>query len=75
MDIAKIITEAVNTLMKDEALLKAFKQDPIGTVEKKLGIDLPDEQIEAVVKGIKAKIDVDDALGMAGKLMGMLGKK
>ena len=75
MDIAKIITEAVNALMKDEALLKAFKQDPIGTVEKKLGIDLPDEQIEAVVKGIKAKIDVDDALGMAGKLMGMLGKK
>ena len=75
MDIAKIITEAVNALMKDEALLKAFKQDPIGTVEKKLGIDLPDDQIEAVVKGIKAKIDVDDALGMAGKLMGMLGKK
>ena len=75
MDIAKIITDAVNALMKDEALLKAFKQDPIGTVEKKLGIDLPNEQIEAVVKGIKAKIDVDDALGMAGKLMGMLGKK
>ena len=75
MDIAKIITDAVNRLMKDEELLKAFKKDPIGTVEKTLGIDLPDEQIEAVVKGIKAKIDVDDALGMAGKLMGMLGKK
>ena len=75
MDIAKIITDAVNALLKDEELLKAFKKDPIGTVEKKLGIDLPDEQIEAVVKGIKAKIDVDDALGMAGKLMGMLGKK
>ena len=75
MDIAKIITDAVNALMKDEALLKAFKNDPIGTVEKKLGIDLPNDQIEAVIKGIKAKIDVDDALGMAGKLMGMLGKK
>ena len=74
MDIAKIIAEAVNTLMKDEALLKAFKADPIGTVEKKLGIDLPNDQIEAVVKGIKAKIDVDDALGMASKLMGMLKK-
>lgn len=75
MDIAKIITEAVNKLMKDEALMKAFKADPIGTVEKKLGIDLPDEQIQAVVKGIRAKIDVDDALGAASKLMGLLGKK
>ena len=75
VDIAKIVTEAVNRLLKDEELLKAFKKDPIGTVEKKLGIDLPNEQIEAVVKGIKAKIDVDDALGVAGKLMGMLGKK
>ena len=75
VDIAKIVTDAVNKLLKDEELLKAFKKDPIGTVEKKLGIDLPNEQIEAVVKGIKAKIDVDDALGVAGKLMGMLGKK
>ena len=75
MDIAKIIAESVEKLLKDDKLLAAFKKDPVKTLEKQLGIDLPDEQINAVIKGIKAKIDVDDVLGTAGKLMGMLGKK
>ena len=75
MDIAKIITEAVDKLLKDDKLLESFKKDPVKTLEKQLGIDLPDEQINAVIKGIKAKIDVDDVLGTAGKLLGMLGKK
>ena len=75
MDIAKIISETVEKLLKDDKLLASFKKDPVKTLEKQLGIDLPDEQINAVVKGIKAKIDVDDVLGTAGKLLGMLGKK
>lgn len=75
MDIATIVKEAVDKLLSDKTLLEAFKKDPIGTVEKKLGIDLPNDQIEAVVKGIQAKIGVDDAIGMLGKLKGLLGKK
>ena len=75
MDIAKIIAESVEKLLKDDKLLAAFKKDPVKTLEKQLGIDLPDEQINAVIKGIKAKLDVDDVLGTAGKLLGMLGKK
>ena len=75
MDIAKIIAEAVKKLTSDEKLLESFKKDPVKTLEKQLGIDLPDEQINAVIDGIKAKINVDDALGAASKLLGMLGKK
>ena len=75
MDIAKIIAESVEKLLKDDKLLVAFKKDPVKTLEKQLGIDLPDEQINAVIKGIKAKIDVDGAIDVAGKLLGMLGKK
>ena len=75
MDIAKIIAESVEKLLKDDKLLESFKKDPVKTLEKQLGIDLPDEQINAVIKGIKAKIDVDSAIDVAGKLMGMLGKK
>ena len=74
MDIQKIVTEAIERLTSDEALMKAFKNDPIGTVEKKLGIDLPNEQIEAVVKAIKAKIDIDDVVDIAGKVLGFLKK-
>ena len=75
MDITKIITDAVKTLTNDKALLDAFKKDPVGTLEKKLGIDLPDEQINAVIKGIQAKLGADDVIDAAGKLLGMLGKK
>ena len=75
MDIAKIIAESVEKLLKDDKLLAAFKKDPVKTLEKQLGIDLPDEQINAVIKGIQAKVNVDDVLGAANSLLGMLGKK
>ena len=46
---------------------------------KIIGIDLPDEKLEQVVDGIKAKIAVDDIgdkLGDLGdKLGGLFGKK
>lgn len=74
MDLQKIITEAIEKLTSDEALMKAFKKDPISTVEKKLGIDLPNDQIEAIVKAIKAKIDIDDVVDIAGKVLGFLKK-
>lgn len=74
MDIQKIITEAVKALTENEALLKAFNEDPAKTLESKLGIDLPDDKINAVVAGIKAKLGLDDVLEMAGKLKGLFGK-
>lgn len=75
VDIAKIVADVVQALTKDEKLLAEFKKDPVKTVEKKLGIDLPEEQINAVIKAIEAKLGADDVLGAANKLLGMLGKK
>lgn len=75
MDIQKIVTEAVKALTENEALLKEFNANPGKTLEKKLGIDLPEEQIDAVVKAIKAKLGADDVLEAAGKIMGLFGKK
>lgn len=75
MDIQKIIIEAVKALSENEELLKEFNKNPGKTLEKKLGIDLPDEQINAVVAGIKAKLGLDDAMEMAGKIMGLFGRK
>ena len=42
-------------------------------VEKKLGIDLPNDQVEKIVEAVKAKVTldkVDDLLGGLGKLFG-----
>ena len=74
MDIQKIITEAVKLLTENEEMLKAFNKNPAKTLESLLGINLPDEQVNAVVAGVKAKLGLDDVLEMAGKLKSFFGK-
>ena len=72
----------VKSITADKDLMASFTKDPIGTLEKKLGIDLPDEQINQVIEGVKGKIDLkqfglDDvtkATGLLGKLKGIFGK-
>ena len=71
MDIKEKITEAVEKSMKDEALQKQFQKDPVKAVEKVLGVDLPDELIEKIVAGVKAKMTTEklyDAAGLLKKL-------
>lgn len=78
MDIKEQIESIVGKLKNDKNLLADFKKDPIKTVEKLLGIDLPDEALEKVVDGVKAKLGLDkvkDAAGALGALGGLFGKK
>ena len=75
MDIQKLIVKAVKELPENEELLRAFNKNPGKTLEKLLGVDLPDEQINAVVAGVKAKLGLDDVMDVAGKMMGLFGKK
>ena len=58
--IKEIIEDIVEKLKKDPALLKSFKSEPVKTLEKLLNIDLPDDQIESVINGVKAKLELDD---------------
>lgn len=70
-DLKKIISDAVEKISKDEDLKKQFMKEPVKALEKVLNIDLPDELIEKVVNGIKAKITADqlsDAAGLLKKL-------
>ena len=55
-DVKGKIEELVDKIQKDPALLKSFQSDPIKTVEKLLGVDLPDEKLQPLVTGIKAKL-------------------
>lgn len=70
-DMVKLAGEIVEKLGKDKDLMAAFKKDPVALLEKKLGIDLPNDQINALIDGIKAKLKADDVLDAASKLMGM----
>ncbi|MBQ2724425.1 MAG: hypothetical protein IJF78_01840 [Clostridia bacterium] len=73
------IEEIVKKLTENKDLLDDFKKNPIKVVEKLIGIDLPDEKLEAVVDGVKAKLSfdkLDDALdGKLGDTLGGVLKK
>ena len=83
-EIKELIEKAIDKLKGDDNLLENFKKDPIKVVEKLLNVDLPDEKLEAIVEGIKAKLTIDDIGDVAdklglddvlGKLGGLFGKK
>ncbi len=71
MDIKGKINEIVEKVKSDKDFGKKFKDDPIKAVESVLGIDLPDDQVNKIVDGVKAKLSIDkagDALGSLKKL-------
>jgi len=75
MDIRKMAEEMVETIKKDPQLLNKFKTDPVSVIEKLIGIDLPNDQIEKVAELVKAKIDLDKVGDLLGGLGGLFGKK
>ncbi|MBQ7923605.1 MAG: hypothetical protein IJ325_13690 [Clostridia bacterium] len=74
-DVKELIEKAIEALKADDNLLENFKKEPVKTLEKLLKIDLPDEKLDAVVDGIKAKLAIDDVSDVLGKLGGLFGKK
>lgn len=74
MDIKKIIEDTVDKIKGDEALQKQFLSDPAGALKKLTGIDIPTDQLDKIVAGIKAKLTADN-VGDAVKSLGSLFKK
>ena len=70
-DIKKIIEDIIAKIKGDKDIGEKFQKDPTRTVEGLIGVDLPDDQINAVVDGVKAKMNLDN---IAGKLGGLFGK-
>ncbi len=79
MDIQKIIKDVLDKLTGDETLKNDFMANPTKVLEKLVGIDLPDDKIDAVIKGIMAKLNIDEladkAQDVLGALGGLFGKK
>lgn len=71
MDIKAKIDELVSKVKNDKDFAGKFKSDPVKAVEGVIGIDLPDDQINKIVDGVKAKVSLDD---IGDKLGGLLGK-
>ena len=67
--------ELVEKIQKDPDILKKFNDEPVACLEKLLGIDLPDDQMERLIDGIKAKLTLDKVGDVLGGLGSLFGKK
>ena len=74
MDIKAMIEQAAKKLMSDKDLLAKFEKNPASVIEELIGVDLPDEMVNQVIDGIKAKIKLDQLGGVLGGLGKMFGK-
>ena len=71
MDIKAKIEEVAKKLLSDKDLMKKFDKNPVKVIEELIGVDLPDDLVNQLIDGIKAKITVDkakDVLEGLGKL-------
>ena len=72
MDIKAKMEEVVSKVKNDKDFAAKFQADPVKAVEDVIGIDLPDDQVNAVIDTVKAQIAGGNLMG---KLSGMFGGK
>lgn len=70
MDIKAKIDEVVNKVKSDSSFADKFKSEPVKAVEEVLGVDLPDDMVNKVIDGVKAKINVGGVMDKLGGLFG-----
>ena len=69
MDIMAKVNELVETITKNDKLMEQFKKNPVKAVQGLVkGLDLDDEMLNKLVKGIQGKMDADK---VAGALSGL----
>lgn len=67
-DVKGKVEEIVKKLQGSPELTKGFQKDPVKTIEKILGVDLPDDKLQPLVAGVKAKLTASD---LGGRLDGL----
>ena len=61
MDLKERINEIVEKIKSDKSFGAKFKSNPVKAIEDLFGVDLPDEQVKALIEGVKAKVSLDKA--------------
>ena len=77
MDIKEKIESVVEKLTKNPDIMKKFEKEPVKVIERIAKVDLPDELVEKVIDGVKAKITldkIDDVVDTVGDIAGALKK-
>lgn len=74
MDVKEQISKAVDKITGDKKLQEQFQTEPVKALESILGVDLPDEIVDQVIQGVKAKLTVDKVSGAVDTLKGFIKK-
>lgn len=54
--------------------MKQFEDEPVKVIEKLIGVDLPDDIVEKIIDGVKAKLTVDNISKAANALKGLFDR-
>ena len=77
-DITKYVDQVVKKLTGNSGLIEQFKKNPIKIVTDIVGIKLDDQLIQAVIKAVQGKLNIEDvaknAGGILAKLKSLFGK-
>ena len=75
MEIKEKIEQVVKKLLSDDKLMDKFEKNPAKVIEEVLGVDLPDDLVNQIVEGVKAKINLEKVGNALGAIGGLFGKK
>ena len=64
------VEEIVNKVKNDGDFANKFQENPLKAVEGVVGVNLPEEQINGIIQGVKAKINFDNN-DIVGKIKGL----
>ena len=64
----------MDKITRDKGLQEQFRREPVKALESVLGVDLPDDIIDQVVQGVKAKLTADKVSDSVDALKGFLKK-
>jgi hypothetical protein len=73
-DLKELIEEVIKKIKDNPQLMEKFNTDPVKALESLTGKDLPDQMIDPLIAGVKAKIGADELGDALGKLANLLGK-
>ena len=68
MEIKEKVEAIIEEIKKNPNIKEEFEKDPVKTIEKIIGVDLPDDMVEKVVDAVKAKLTADNVSKIAGSL-------
>lgn len=74
MDLKAKIEEIIETVKNDKDFANKFKKDPVAAVKTVVGVDVPTDQLNQIIDGVKAKISFEEAGELLGKAKGLFKK-